>query len=157
MAKQRTSGEPRKLCLKCGHVLPLGSFYQNREWREQSCRDAWCKSCIQKFCVNRETLREYCWYNNREWSDMNYEQARKKAGYLLANDAGYISRRLSEGEKTAAEEKAACRAFFSLMNLEGVYRYACNQSEVLGYRDYAPDMSDTANPTQVTSELDDGE
>ncbi len=129
--------EPQKLCLKCGHVLPLSSFYQNREWKAQSCRDAWCKSCTQKFVVNKDTLKQFFWYNNREWSDQSYEQAKKKAAYLLGNDADYVSDKLTEDQKDAMEEKAACKAYLSMMNLEGVYRYAGNQSEVSGYSDYA--------------------
>lgn len=154
MAKRRTSDEPRKLCIKCGHVLPLSDFYQNREWKEQSCRDAWCKACIQKFCVDREKLREFCWYNNREWSDISYEQAQKKAMYLLANDVEYTSERTTEEAKHTMEEKAACRAFFSLMNLESVYRYVCNQSEMMGYRDFDPAAEDADAAVSV---LDDGE
>lgn len=34
-----------KLCVRCGEVLPLNSFYSNKEWASQSFHDAWCKEC----------------------------------------------------------------------------------------------------------------
>ena len=153
MARRKQEGEPQKLCLKCGHVLPLSAFYQNKEWKAQSCRDAWCKSCVQKYCVSKEALKEFCWLNNREWTEQSYEQAKKKAAYLLASDADYIGDWTTENQKKVMEEKAACRAFLSMMNLEGIYRYASNQSEARGYPDYVADVGEKS----VSNDLYDDE
>lgn len=73
---------PSKLCVRCGKVLPLNAFYQNRGWAAQSFCDAWCKECGQTYCTGKETLREYCWYNNRGWADALYDVAVQKSQYL---------------------------------------------------------------------------
>lgn len=44
-----------KLCVKCGKVLPLQDFYSNKDWMDQTYHDAWCKECVGKFCVDKET------------------------------------------------------------------------------------------------------
>ena len=63
--RKRTRKISMKVCVKCGKVLPLNDFYHNRDWADQSYRDAWCKKCANEFCTTRESLKEYCWYNNR--------------------------------------------------------------------------------------------
>ena len=52
---------PSKLCVRCGGVKPLNEFYANKGWASQSFHDAWCRECAMKYCVDRETLQEYCW------------------------------------------------------------------------------------------------
>ena len=71
---------PSKLCVRCGRVKPLNEFYANKGWASQSFHDAWCRECAMKYCVDRETLQEYCWYNNRKWSEELYEGAAKRQG-----------------------------------------------------------------------------
>ena len=73
--RKRTNKTPKKLCVKCGKVLPLNDFYRNREWSAQSYRDAWCKKCVNDFCTTRESLREYCWYS-RFCSQASFESLR---------------------------------------------------------------------------------
>ena len=75
MPRKRTNKIAKKVCVKCGKVLPLNDFYHNRDWADQAYRDAWCKKCANDFCTTRESLKEYCWYNNRVWSDEYYDQA----------------------------------------------------------------------------------
>ena len=73
-----------KLCVYCSKVKPLNDFYGNKGWAAQSFHDAWCKECAVKYCIDKDTLREYCYYNNRRWSEEMYESAVKKAKYSLA-------------------------------------------------------------------------
>ena len=79
-----------KLCVYCNKIKPLNAFYTNKDWASQSFRDAWCRDCATKNCVDHDTLRAYCWYNNRRWSEKLYEEAVKKARYTLANDPIYL-------------------------------------------------------------------
>lgn len=88
-SKRKDKRIPSKMCVRCGKILPLNGFYSNVRWGAQSFHDAWCKECVGTFCVDKETLREYCWYNNRVWADEYFDAAMKKARYTLANHAEY--------------------------------------------------------------------
>ena len=90
--RKRTRKISMKVCVKCGKVLPLNDFYHNRDWADQSYRDAWCKKCANEFCTTRESLKEYCWYNNRVWADEYYDQALNRA--MRASMAGWCGRAL---------------------------------------------------------------
>lgn len=118
--------ERAKVCVKCGRVLPLNTFYPHKEWASQSFHDAWCKECAAAFCKDADTLREYCWYNNRTYSNQQYDAALKKAMYALANQAEYLKAAGSPAKRAKIEAQAACRSFFSLMNLPNYYIYVNN-------------------------------
>lgn len=79
-----------KMCVKCGKVLPLNAFYPHKEWAAQSFHDAWCKDCATNHCKDIMKLKEYCFYNNRRYSDAQYAAAMKKALYTLTNNAEYL-------------------------------------------------------------------
>lgn len=136
--RKRTNKTPKKLCVKCGKVLPLNDFYRNREWSAQSYRDAWCKKCVNDFCTTRESLREYCWYNNRAWSDEYYDQALNRAMYSLSTSGDYLSAggKDAEQKRKRLEEEAACRSFLGIMNLAGLYHYTENVDTDGNYRTY---------------------
>lgn len=147
-----------KLCVKCGKVLPLTDFYRHKDWAAQSYRDAWCRDCAWKFCKDPETLREYCWYNNRRWSDAFYEAALKKARYSLVNNAEYLSGGTSADKKLEIEGRAACRAFFSTMNLGSVYQYSGNIEESTGLRVFNADSpAGMAIQDETGARMEDGE
>lgn len=114
-----------KLCLKCNQVQTLDRFYTHKEWSTQSFRDAWCKDCAAKACISKEGTREYCWYNNRRWSDTYWDMAMKKGKYALTTDADYLTARTDE-KRCELEERMAGRFFFSIMNLDGVYGFSSN-------------------------------
>ena len=95
---------PSKLCVRCGGVKPLNEFYANKGWASQSFHDAWCRECAMKYCVDRETLQEYCWYNNRKWSEELYEGAAKKARYGFCL---YEIRRWSSTDKFSLQRLCA--------------------------------------------------
>lgn len=80
-----------KICLRCKTAKKLSEFYRNQGWSAQSGHDAWCKECATSYCVNKGTLREYCWYNNRGWADEFYEKALTKARYSLSSDPVYVA------------------------------------------------------------------
>ena len=115
-----------KLCVKCNRVLPLGDFYPHKEWAMQKYRDAWCKECAIQYCRDEETLKQYCYENNREWKDSFWGSAMKKAQYILAGDAKYINPKTSPDKKRELEVKTAARQFFSMMNLSQFYGYVEN-------------------------------
>lgn len=120
-----------KLCVKCGKVLPLDRFYGHKEWASQCFRDAWCKDCAGKHCVNKESAREYMWYNNRAWSDTYWDMAMKKSLYALASDEEYLLTR-DEDKKLRLQERMAGRYFFSIINLGSVYWMRTGAVTLLG-------------------------
>ena len=128
-----------KQCVKCGKILPLTAFYSNSDWGAQSFHDAWCQECATKHCVDKETLREYCWYNNRSWSEETYEGAVKKAKYSLANDPDYLNPQTSKRKMKQIEGMAVARAFFSVMNLTNLYKFSRNIDDEGPIREFAPD------------------
>lgn len=146
-----------KMCVKCGKVLTLDKFYANKEWAAQSFRDAWCKDCAGKCCVSQEGAREYCWYNNRRWSDSYWEMAKKKAAYALSNDADYLNAR-EESRREEIANQIAGRYFFSIMNLGNVYQYSANIDTEGAYREYDPKSSAGTDIRDSTGAyLDEGE
>lgn len=136
--KKRNNKMHMKLCVKCGKVLPLNDFYQHKDWVAQSYHDAWCKNCVSSFCTTKDALREYCWYNNRAWSDTYYEQAKRRSMYSLANDGEYLALngKGAEAKRGILEERAACRGFLGIMNLASVYRYSNNMGDDSAFRPF---------------------
>lgn len=129
--KTRTGGSRKssvasKLCIRCNRVLPLSEFYPNKEWRSQSYRDVWCRECASKYCFDRESLKDYCYENNRRWEDSFYDSALKKAQYSQATNAEFIDPKTSRKKKDEIEGRAAARQFFSMMNMSGFYGYIEN-------------------------------
>lgn len=126
--RKRTRKISMKVCVKCGKVLPLNDFYHNRDWADQSYRDAWCKKCANEFCTTRESLKEYCWYNNRVWADEYYDQALNRAMYSLSTTGEYLSAsgKNAEEKRRKLEEQAACRSFLGIMNLNAIYHFIDN-------------------------------
>ena len=160
VARKRPQKIARKLCIKCGQVLALNEFYHNRDWAEQSFRDAWCKNCVNDFCTTRNSLREYCWHNNRSWSDDYYNQAMNRALYSLSTSDEYLaaSAKGAEDKVRKLEEKAACRCFLGIMNLAGIYHYTDNVSAGGNYRSFrlnSPDETPTSKREKPSHE--DGE
>ena len=115
-----------KLCVRCNKVLPLGEFYPNKAWASQNYHDAWCKQCVADYCKDKETLKQYCYENNRQWKDSFWDSASKKAQYVLATDPTYISPRVGEKKKKEIENAVTARQFFSFMNQVAFYYFIPN-------------------------------
>ena len=146
-----------KMCVKCGKVLPLDRFYLHKDWAAQSYHDAWCKDCAAKCSTNREGAREYCWYNNRRWSDAYWEMAVKKAKYTLANDPDYLNAK-DDAKRQEIEDRIAGRLFFSVMNLAGVYQFSSNIDTEGAFREFDPDSpAGTVTRDDTGAFLDEGE
>ena len=160
LGKKRNNKTHMKLCVKCGKVLPLNDFYLNKDWAAQSYRDAWCKGCTSSFCTTKEALREYCWYNNRAWSDNYYDQAQRRSMYSLANDGEYLSLsgKDADEKRSILEERAACRGFLGIMNLASVYRYSNNVGDDSVFKPFnAESASGTVQHEETSADTDDGE
>lgn len=127
--KKKKPGSPpmeKKYCLKCDKVYALDKFYTNTLWKEQKGRDAWCKECAKNHCYNEETIREYCFYNNRRYSPSYFEDAKLKAKYYLNSDKEYLNPRTTRRRRDEMLDKAGAMQFFSLMNLQPYYAYFDN-------------------------------
>ena len=112
-----------KLCVKCNRSLPLGEFYLNKGWKEQSYHDAWCKDCVQRYCKEMESLKEYCYENNRKWEDDYWDAAYKKAQYYLSTNKVYTNPTEAPEKKKALVDEMTCRQFFTMMNIKAFYTY----------------------------------
>lgn len=98
-AKVRNAAPPvTKICSKCNQTKLLSDYYSNRDWTEQLGKDVWCKSCVSQ-CSNKDELREYFWFNNRDWNEKVWTNARKKAE-LAANKNEVYQRAYDETKKS---------------------------------------------------------
>lgn len=145
-----------KMCVKCGKIQTLDQFYMHKDWAAQSYRDAWCKECAGKCCVDRDGTREYFWYNNRRWTDSCWEMAMKKATYSLANDADYL--RAREEKKQSMADAMCGRYIFSVMNLASVYKFNANIDTEGAFREFDRDAPSARNsPAETASDDENGE
>lgn len=131
-----------KMCLRCQKVKPLTDFYSNKSWADQNGRDLYCKDCAREMCVDRDTMRQYMWENNRLWLDAIWESAEKRAMRVLANNAEYLSEKTSKKKKEEVKNRAICNQAFFTMNLANFYAYHDNSDEEGNIRDFNPDSMD---------------
>lgn len=68
-----------------------------------------------------------------------YESACKKARYALSNNEEFL--KATKEKRIILEAQAACRAFFSIMNLSSVYCYSDNIGKEGDYREYDKDSA----------------
>lgn len=123
MAKKKQSG---KLCIRCNRILPLDKFSANKLWASQQYRDAWCTECTKEFCKDEESVKRYCFENNRKFKENAWEAARKKAMYDLNNDKEYLHPMTTPERKKELETMAQARAFLVIKNNAYAYEYEEN-------------------------------
>lgn len=126
MAVQAKSKVASKLCIRCNKVLPLGKFYGNKAWSSQSYHDAWCMECAGKYCKDKDSIKQYCFDNNRRWDDSFWDSAVKKAQYQMATNPDYLNPKVADEKKLELLNAAAAKQFFSLMNMKPFYFYVDN-------------------------------
>lgn len=131
-----------KMCLRCQKVKPLADFYSNKSWSDQNGRDLYCKDCARDMCVDRDTLRQYMWENNRLWLDAIWEAAEKRAMRVLANNAEFLNERTTKKKKEEIKNRAICNQAFFTMNLANFYAYHDNSDDEGNIRDFNPDSMD---------------
>lgn len=129
MATNNKAKAPSKLCVRCNQVLPIGKFYSNKGWAQQSYRDAWCMECAGKYCKDKETIAQYCYENNRRWDPSFWTSALKKAQYVLATNPDYISPKTSDENRQALLDATAAKQFFSMMNMATFYFFVDNMAD----------------------------
>lgn len=124
-----------KLCIRCNRILPLEKFSANRLWASQQYRDAWCTECTRAFCVDEETVKRYCFENNRAFKEKAWEAARKKASYDLNNNKVWLNPMTPPEKKLQEETLAQARAFLVIKNNNYAYEYVENIHVVDSTRD----------------------
>ena len=115
-----------KLCIRCNRIMPLEKFSANKLWASQQYRDAWCTECAKKYCVDEDTVKRYCYENNRKFKENAWEAAKKKAKYDLANNKVWLNPLTSPEDKKKEEDLAAARSFLVLKNMAYAYEYEEN-------------------------------
>ena len=123
MAKKKVAS---KLCIRCNRIMPLEKFSVNKLWASQQYRDAWCTECAKAFCKDKETVKRYCYENNRKFKENAWEAAIKKASYDLANNKVWLNPLTSPEDKKKEEDLAAARSFLILKNMNYAYEYEEN-------------------------------
>lgn len=124
MATRRKT--PSKLCIRCNEILPLDKFAPNKLWASQQYRDVWCIACAKKFCVDKETVKRYCYENNRKLLDNAWEAAKKKGLLDLSNNKIWLNPTTPPEQKAKEEEKATALAFLTIKNNAYAYEYEEN-------------------------------
>ena len=124
-----------KLCIRCNRILPLEKFSANRLWASQQYRDAWCTECTRDFCVDEETVKRYCFENNRAFKEKAWEAARKKASYDLNNNKVWLNPMTPPEKKKQEETLAQAKAFLVIKNNNYAYEYVENIHVVDATRD----------------------
>ena len=115
-----------KLCIRCNRIMPLEKFSKNQLWASQQYRDAWCTECAKKYCIDEETVKRYCFENNRKFLPKAWEAAKKKAQYDLGNNKVWLNPMTPPEEKQKEESLATARAFLVLKNMPYAYEYEEN-------------------------------
>ena len=115
-----------KLCIKCNRILPLEKFSANKLWASQQYRDAWCTECVSNYVKDEETVKEYCFHNNRKFKEKAWEAARKKAAYDLNNNKEYLHPMTTPERKKELEALAQAKAFLVVKNNAYAYEYEEN-------------------------------
>lgn len=115
-----------KLCIRCNRIMPLEKFSANKLWASQQYRDAWCTECSKQYCVDEETVKRYCFENNRKFKEKAWEAAKKKAQYDLANNKVWLNPMTSPEDKQREEALATARAFLIIKNNAYAYEYEEN-------------------------------
>ena len=132
MPKKKTAA---KLCIRCNRILPLDKFSANKLWASQQYRDAWCTECTRNFCVDEETVKRYCFENNRKFKEKAWEAAKKKAAYDLNNNKVWLNPMTPPEQKQKEEALAQARAFLVVKNNAYAYEYEENIHVVDATRD----------------------
>jgi hypothetical protein len=87
----------KKTCKKCGKESAISDFYINKYWTEEFLRDAWCKKCVFKFVVDKETLMQYCNFNKRVFIESLWNNCVTRARNKLESNEKY--HRISDLQK----------------------------------------------------------
>jgi len=113
-SKSKKSNIPSKtkVCQRCGKSYPLTDYYSNKDWTEQGGKDAWCKECFSR-CTTKDEVREYFWYNNREFSEKMWQNAASKAENAASKNATFL--KLRDDQKIKVLEKMTCQQIPSVM------------------------------------------
>ena len=106
--------------------MPLEKFSVNKLWASQQYRDAWCTECAKKYCVDEESVKRYCFENNRKFKENAWEAAKKKAQYDLANNKVWLNPMTPPEQKKKEEDLATARSFLIVKNNAYAYEYEEN-------------------------------
>lgn len=123
-SKSRKPPKQSKVCLRCGKSRPIADFYANRDWDEQLGKDGWCKECYSH-CNTKDDVREYCWYNNREFTERMWQAAKDRAEKQASANATYT--KSNEERRAKILERLACQYFPTIMTT--MYKFVDNTKD----------------------------
>lgn len=131
-----------KMCLNCRKIKPLTDFYKNSAWVEQNGVDLYCKECAREMCVDKESMRKYCWENGRSFSDAMWEAAERASQQYLINNAEWLNPKTSQKRKDEIANRYICNRFFIVMGYPMFYRFNDPTDEDGNLRDFNPNSMD---------------
>ena len=109
----------KKTCPKCNMTKRLEEFRTNKKWKEEVCKDRWCKNCADLLVKDEKTLTEYFNENRRHvpnelWNTM-HTRAYKDIEMNFPNS--------SKSKKESLILKKTKKYIFQVMNLNGMYKF----------------------------------
>lgn len=114
-----------KLCLHCNQVRNLSEFYSNRDWIAQAGKDVWCKKCVASV-QTKDEMRQYFFENDRKWNEKIWENSRKKAERIAAQNQKFM--KLSDDMRESFLEKLTCEQVPTVMQIN--YEYVDNTQNI---------------------------
>lgn len=117
---------PRKRCINCDKVWDITEFIPNRAWGAQQNCDLYCRQCTKALVYDKISFRKYMWENNRMYSEDIWEAATTKSKRILANNAEYNRKNITESRRNEIAEKVISTQALSIMNLAQYYHYNDN-------------------------------
>ena len=129
-SRKVTTQKKTKACLRCGKSRPLTDFYVNKDWVQQLGRDGWCRECYSH-CQTKDEVREYFWYNNREFTERIWQSAQNKAEKTANLNATF--QKLGADQQDRVIERLTCQQVPTVMNVQ--YKFVDNTKDgkVLSY------------------------
>lgn len=122
--KDKTTGFTMT-CNKCSKKLALDQFFANGQNKLFYFKDCWCKTCVRKYAKDMNTLKEYCYFNNRLFSEGLWQEAEKYIDNSLEKDEKLKKITDMDKRKEYLMERIVCY-YFSKMNLTQWYKFVDN-------------------------------
>jgi len=113
--------ESKKKCNKCGQVKVFSRFFMNRKWEQEMMRDSWCKDCIAIHVTDRESLIQYCDFNQRLFHPYLWSIATEYCLNKYKEAKEYTSLSKDEVSQTDFIDKKSIKIYFSRMNMRQYY------------------------------------
>lgn len=113
---------PTKTCVKCNTKQPLINYYKHTNYKDAQGYDVWCKDCVKKYVVDKESLIDYCYQNKRKFSEELYKRCETRIDFELDKDLTYI-KIVDLTKKQQYRWDLIRKEYFRQMNMKKYYEF----------------------------------